>query len=187
MLAWLDLETTGLEPKEDDILEIALMITEDEAIVPGIFAYTSTILPIRKSFQEMEELVQNMHTTSSLWNDVMWFGQTVENVQDEIVYVLQKYDLKNVPLCGSSVHFDRAFLKEHMPRVERLFSYRNVDVSTLKELAIRWGYPVPEKADAHRAGPDILESIEHLNFYRKNMIWPGPELKKSFPGWATVS
>jgi len=111
-----------------------------------------------------------MHTQNGLFEDMQYFGMDVWQAEDRLLSWMDECAVKNQehPMAGSTVSFDRAFLKRHMPRVEAMFHYRNIDVSTVKELARRWKAPMPaRKANAkHRAYADILASIEELTYYR---------------------
>lgn len=197
MLAWVDVETTGLEPKEGCLLEVALVVTDDE-LRPLDEGASLLVAPIFGCMEKMDTFVENMHTKSGLLEEIKRVDETGIPVgrrrrrrRHEVEEALCKYldgytaqtDGKNhrPPMAGSSVHFDRAWLKEHMPKLEAKFSYRNVDVSTLKELWARWkpvGAPVRERGEiAHRAMPDVVASIDELTWYREQWLNPVREIK----------
>ena len=174
-LVWIDLEMSGLNPDVDSILEIAVIITDGslDEIVEGprlvIHAEEGTL-------ENMAPIVREMHGLSGLTKAVQRSTLTTAEAEQLVL----EFVLANVPepgqapLAGSSVHADRAFLRRHMPDLEARFHYRNVDVSTIKELVRRW-YPevlenAPEKGGGHRALADIRESIEELKYYREKVF-----------------
>jgi oligoribonuclease len=173
----MDLEMTGLEPERHVIVEIATLITDDELNVIG----EGPDLVIHASPDEMAQMgdfVTEMHTKSGLIALIESSSTSVADAESATLDFLKEHisEARTVPLCGNSIGTDRRFLQDYMPTLEAFFHYRNVDVSTLKELARRW-YPeilanVPEKDSAHRALDDIRESIAELAFYRANLFRP---------------
>ncbi len=170
-LVWVDLEMTGLEPERDVILEIAVIVTDGELEVleegPDL-----VVRQPEEALAGMAPVVAQMHAHSGL--DVAVRGATVtlaEAEQEVLAFVRRHVPVaRTAPLAGNSISTDRAFLYRHMPELEAYFHYRNVDVSSIKELARRW-YPdakkaAPEKGGGHRALADIRESIEELRYYR---------------------
>jgi oligoribonuclease len=173
----MDLEMTGLEPERHVIVEIATLVTDDQLNIIG----EGPDLVIHASAQQMSEMgdfVTEMHTKSGLIALIEASTVTVADAEAATLEFLKEHisEARSVPLCGNSIGTDRRFLQDYMPTLEAFFHYRNVDVSTLKELARRW-YPeilasVPEKESAHRALDDIRESIAELEFYRANLFRP---------------
>jgi oligoribonuclease len=179
MLAWMDLEMTGLDPNRHVIVEIATLITDDDlqlvAEGPDI-----VIRATEEDLVAMDDVVVNMHTRSGLLPairaseiDLAAAGRaTLEFLQSHIPQA------GSVPLCGNSIGTDRRFLARWLPEIDQFLHYRSIDVSTVKELARRW-YPdalaaQPRKAGSHRAMGDILESVAELAYYRKNIFVPSP-------------
>jgi len=182
MLVWMDLEMTGLEPLRHVIIEIATLITDDNLVViaegPDLVIHASP-----EQMKEMGDFVTEMHTKSGLIDAVNASTVTTQEAEAQTLAFLKEHiaEARTIPLCGNSIGTDRRFLQEYMPTLEEFFHYRNVDVSTLKELARRW-YPevvdaLPEKATAHRALDDILESIAELAHYRDTLFLPAPSTK----------
>lgn len=176
MIAWVDLEATGLDYAYEQILEIGMVITDD---VLNIIAQKSMVLGIRDYLREtMDPFVVEMHNHNGLLEESLQATLNEHQVEQEMLDWCSLY-LKQgeAPLAGSTIHFDRAFIKQNLPDLEKFFHYRNIDVSTLKQLAQRWNESVyvgridnrPERS-AHRAIPDILGSIEELKYYRKNFL-----------------
>lgn len=179
MLAWIDLETTGLEPEKCEILEVALVITDNEL---NEVDAASWVLPAKCSEHESNPFIVKMHTENGLWQEceapeaMRNFG-TRESARSQVAHeVLERLrrwtGMKDGPICGSTIAFDRGFLKRHMPTVEAHFSHRNLDVSVLGELAKLWAPEVWDarpKGGGHRALPDIRGSVELLKYWRKNL------------------
>jgi len=171
---------TGLEPDRHVIVEIATLITDDELNViaegPDLVVSATT-----EQLTEMGTFVTEMHTKSGLLPEILASTVTLSEAETKTLEFLKVHivEPRSVPLCGNSIGTDRRFLQEYMPTLESFLHYRNVDVSTLKELARRW-YPdvvaaIPEKATSHRALDDIRESINELAYYRSTMFRPGNE------------
>lgn len=170
-LVWIDLEMTGLNPLQDAILEIAVVITDNNlnVIAQGpdfIIHQTDEVL------DAMREPVKTIHHVSALSQESRNSSLSVHQAEQQVLEFLQQYcKEKTALLCGNSVWMDKAFLAAHMPTLHAFFNYRIIDVSSLKELAKRW-YPhekfaVEQKSEQHRALKDILESIEELRHYKK--------------------
>ncbi len=177
MLAWMDLEMTGLEPDKHVIVEIATLITDDELRViaegPDLVIHAD-----EEALSRMGDFVTAMHTQSGLLEAIRVSTTTIAEAERATLEFLRQHipEARTVPLSGNSIGTDRRFLQEYMPDLEAHFHYRNVDVSTLKELAKRW-YPDRvgargEKATTHRALDDIRESISELAFYRDQIFLP---------------
>ncbi|WP_336249459.1 oligoribonuclease [Stomatohabitans albus] len=174
-LVWVDLEMTGLEPDTDVILEIAIIVTDgklDQIIEgPNLVIHASDEL-----LDNMPQIVVDMHEASGLTDRVRASTLTVEEAESQVMEWLLQYvpDPNVAPLAGNSVHSDRAFMKKYMPTLEKHVHYRNVDVSTIKELVKRWAPEIaeqePEKVGNHRALGDIRDSIDQLQFYRQRVF-----------------
>ena len=168
-LVWMDLEMTGLSPEHDTILEIATLITNNELEVLA----TGPVFAIHHPepvLRSMDEWNQEHHRASGLVERVTASKTSMAAAEAETLSFVKRYCReRSSPLCGNSVCQDRRFLARHMPLLEAYLHYRNLDVSTVKELVRRW-YPTgpepPEKKHAHIALDDIRESIEELRFYR---------------------
>lgn len=169
-LLWLDLEMTGLDPRTDWVLEIATLVTDGalNVIAEGpdlVIHHPDEVL------EAMNEWCVTHHGASGLTARVKASTiSTAEAEQLTLEFVKQHCPAGTTPLAGNSIHMDRSFLKLHMPTFEGYLHYRNVDVSTVKELARRWSPSVletaPRKSEAHRARDDIFESITELKHYR---------------------
>lgn len=184
MLLWIDTETTGLDPDKDALLEVALVVTTND--LTEVHA-ASWVLPFDQGAHPhpIHEIVQKMHAGNGLWEecarragkdhqDPVGGVAMREHAAREILAELRRWTERGrAPLCGSTVSFDRNFLRRHMPEVEAHFSHRHVDVSTLGELAERL-YPEAwagrPKAEAHRALPDIRHSIKLMEYWRETVL-----------------
>ncbi|HSK91109.1 MAG TPA: oligoribonuclease [Euzebyales bacterium] len=170
-LVWIDLEMTGLDPDRDVIVEIATIVTDGSLDVVEQGPDLVVAAPAA-ALEQMEDVVRRMHTRSGLLEALEHCDRTVAEAEAETLEFVRKHvpDAAVAPLAGNSVHADRMFLRRYMPELEAHLHYRNVDVSTLKEIARRWRPQLleaaPDKSERHRALDDILESIEELRFYR---------------------
>lgn len=179
-LVWIDCEMTGLDLEVDELVEVAVVITDYE-LVPVDPGFTIVIKPDHEALEHMNEFVRSMHTESGLINEIP-NGVSLADAEYQVLeYILRFVPTgQSAPLAGNTIGTDRAFLAKYMPRVDTHLHYRNVDVSTIKELSRRW-YPrvyfnAPVKHGGHRALADILESIRELDYYRKAAFVsaPGP-------------
>ena len=173
-IIWVDLEMTGLDPNKDLILEIAVVVTDgnlSEAIEgPDLVLHAE---PDRLA--EMEQVVSEMHAASGLTVAARQSNLEAGTAEQQVLEFVREHTEPGVaPLAGNSVHVDRAFLAQQMPELEAHLHYRNIDVSTLKELVRRWDpdafAEVPPKAGGHRALADIRESIAELRAYKMLLI-----------------
>ena len=172
-LVWIDLEMTGLDPDTEKIIEIATIVTDASLEVlaegPEIVIHQTT-----EVLAAMDEWNTEQHGRSGLTERVMASACGVEEAEERTLEFLERYvPPQTSPMCGNSICLDRRFLHRFMPRLERFFHYRNLDVSTLKELCLRWA---PEKARRlvkpaeHRAMQDVRGSIAELRFYRDELL-----------------
>ena len=173
-LIWIDLEMTGLDPDAHMIVEIASIVTDNQLNIvaegPDI-----VINQPHAVLSAMEPWSREHHQASGLTDRIKASPYTCAQAETETLAFLSQYCKKgDSPLCGNSIGQDRRFLVKHMPSLEDFFHYRNIDVSTIKELVKRW-YPALsrfEKEKTHLALSDIRESIGELVYYRNNVFLP---------------
>lgn len=172
-LIWLDMEMTGLNPDSDRIIEIAVVVTDGQLNVLA----ESPVLAIHQLdsvLDGMDEWNKSTHARSGLIERVKASTLSETDAEEQMLAFLQEYvPAKTSPMCGNSICQDRRFMARGMPRLEAFFHYRNLDVSTLKELCKRWKPEVARgvvKKGRHQALADILESIEELKYYREHFI-----------------
>ena len=177
-LVWIDCEMTGLNPEADCLVEVAVVITNSELEILDA-GLDVVIKPRPDSWQNMNDFVRNMHTESGLINEVET-GLELEAAEQVILDYIKKFvpNAKEAPLAGNTIGTDRMFLNKYMPALDQHLHYRNIDVSSIKELTRRW-YPrvyfqMPKKDGGHRALADILESIKELRYYRETVMVPAP-------------
>jgi oligoribonuclease len=177
-LVWIDCEMTGLNPEADCLVEVAVVITNSELEILDA-GLDVVIKPRPDSWQNMNDFVRNMHTESGLINEVET-GLEPEAAEQVILDYIKKFvpNAKEAPLAGNTIGTDRMFLNKYMPALDQHLHYRNIDVSSIKELTRRW-YPrvyfqMPKKDGGHRALADILESIQELRYYRETVMVPVP-------------
>ncbi|MCW5222018.1 oligoribonuclease [Verminephrobacter aporrectodeae] len=172
-LVWLDCEMTGLEPETDRLLEIAVVVT-GPGLEPRIEGPVFAIHQPDALLDRMDAWNQGTHGRSGLIDKVKASTVTEEEAERQIIAFLSRYVPKGAaPMCGNSIGQDRRFLVRYMPDLERFFHYRNVDVSTLKELAKRWkpqAYTSFKKTRRHTALADVHESIDELAHYRAHLL-----------------
>jgi len=172
-LVWLDCEMTGLEPERERIIEIAVVVTG-----PKLECRTEgPVLVIHQSNEQLDKMDawnKGTHGKSGLIDKVKVSTLTEEEAETELLSFLARYvPKKTSPMCGNSVGQDRRFLVKYMPKLEAFFHYRNLDVSTLKELSKRWRpevYASFKKQQRHTALADVHESIDELEHYRKHFL-----------------
>ena len=171
-LIWIDLEMTGLDPDTDSILEIATVITDKDLNVLAEGPEFAIGHPLAR-LEAMDDWNRNQHRKSGLWQRVLDSHTTLQAAENDTVnFLLQHVSQGKSPICGNSICQDRRFLHRLMPRLERFFHYRNLDVSTLKELARRWAPEVSRafsKESSHTALSDVRDSIAELRHYRLYM------------------
>ncbi len=171
-LIWIDLEMTGLDTDNDSIIEIATVVTDAQLNIladgPSL-AITHDLATL----EAMDDWNRNQHRKSGLWQRVLTEGVTMREAELRTIAFLQNWvGPKASPMCGNSICQDRRFMHRCMPELERFFHYRNLDVSTLKELAKRWAPHIMagiHKESAHTALSDVRDSITELRHYRRHM------------------
>lgn len=178
MLVWIDCEMTGLDLAHDGLIEVAALVTDGDLVVQGE-GVDVVIRPEPAWLDHMNDFVRGMHTHSGLI-DELDSGMTMDQAQQTVLDYVRTFvpEPRTAPLAGNTIGTDRAFLAKDMPELEQYVHYRNVDVSSLKELARRW-YPTafrhtPVKQGNHRALADIQESIEELHYWREALMVPAP-------------
>ena len=175
MLAWMDLEMTGLDASRHVIVEVATVITDDDlqtiAEGPDIVVHATP-----EELEGMDAVVRSMHTRSGLLTAIEASPVSLAEAGEQTLAFLRAHiaEPRSVPLCGNSIGTDRRFLAAQLPDVENFLHYRSIDVSSVKELCRRWFPDVladaPPKKEAHRALEDIRESIAELAYYRSKIF-----------------
>jgi oligoribonuclease len=172
-LVWIDLEMTGLDPDKDRIIEVAIVVTDSHLKVLA----EAPVLVVHQPDEvlgAMDKWNSSTHARSGLTDKVRASALDEAAVEQQLVAFLAQYVPGNAsPMCGNSICQDRRFLARHMPRLEAYFHYRNLDVSTVKELARRWKPEIAKgliKQSKHEALADIYESIDELKYYRDNFL-----------------
>eukprot|EP01114_Cavostelium_apophysatum_P003843 TRINITY_DN13982_c0_g1_i1.p1 TRINITY_DN13982_c0_g1~~TRINITY_DN13982_c0_g1_i1.p1 ORF type:complete len:195 (-),score=57.32 TRINITY_DN13982_c0_g1_i1:534-1118(-) len=172
-LVWLDMEMTGLDPDNDRIIEVAVVVTDPDLniIAEGpVFAIHQS----DETLDKMDNWNKGTHGKSGLIDRVKASTVTEAQAEQELIAFLKKYVPANKsPMCGNSICQDRRFMARGMPKLEAFFHYRNLDVSTLQELCRRWKPELAsgfKKHQKHTALADIVESIEELRYYREHFI-----------------
>jgi oligoribonuclease len=172
-LVWVDMEMTGLEPETDRIIEVAIIVTDMHLN----FLAEGPVFAIHQSdetLDKMDNWNKGTHGRSGLTERVKASTITEEFAEAELIAFLKKWvPAGKAPMCGNTIGQDRRFMVKYMPKLEAFFHYRNIDVSTLKELCKRWKPEIVggfKKHQKHTALADIIESIEELRYYRQHFI-----------------
>lgn len=172
-LVWMDLEMTGLDPEDNVIIEIATIITDDQL---NVVAEGPVIAVHQPNFEldKMDDWNVKTHNGSGLVERVKSSTVSMADAEKQTIeFIAQHVKKGHSPLCGNSIHQNRRFLVKQMPLLEEFVHYRNIDVSTLKELAKRWKpsiLPGFKKSGSHKALDDILESIAEMKYYREHFL-----------------
>lgn len=172
-LVWLDCEMTGLDPDKERIIEIAVVVTGPQ-LTPRIEGPVLVIHQSDELLDQMDNWNKGTHGRSGLIAKVKASSVTEADAEKELLVFLAKYLPKGTsPLCGNTISQDRRFLVKYMPKLEAFLHYRNIDVSTFKELAKRWRpevYSAFKKQQSHTALADVHESIDELEYYRTHFL-----------------
>ena len=177
-MVWADCEMTGLDLGADALIEVAALVTDAELNVLGE-GVDVIIKPSDEALTQMGDFVRTMHTSSGLLEQLAG-GLTMAEAEERVLDYVREFvaEPRKAPLAGNTIGTDRAFLARDMPTFEGHVHYRNVDVSSVKELARRWFprayYAAPAKSGNHRALADVQESIEELRYYRDAVFVPRP-------------
>ncbi|WP_197677405.1 oligoribonuclease [Friedmanniella luteola] len=178
MMVWADCEMTGLDLGGDALIEVAALVTDGELNVLGE-GVDVIIKPSDEALEQMGDFVRTMHSSSGLLEQLAG-GLTMAEAEERVLAYVREFvpEPRKAPLAGNTIGTDRAFLARDMPAFEGHVHYRNVDVSSIKELARRWFprayYSSPAKSGNHRALADVQESIEELRYYRDAVFVPRP-------------
>ena len=172
-LVWIDLEMTGLSPENDRIIEIATIVTDAHLNILEEGPVMAISQPLKR-LAEMDDWNTRTHTESGLVNRVKESQIDERQAELETIKFISKFVPGNhSPLCGNSICQDRRFLARYMPELESYLHYRNLDVTSIKELVVRWRPELAagfKKNNTHKALDDIRESIEELKYYRRTFI-----------------
>lgn len=177
-LVWIDCEMTGLDLANDALVEVAALVTDSDLNVLGQ-GVDIIIKPTDEALAQMGDFVREMHTKSGLLEELAG-GTTMREAEEQVLAYIREHVpvARKAPLAGNTIGTDRMFLARDMPELEGWVHYRNVDVSSIKELSRRWFpkayYHSPAKSGNHRALADIQESIEELRYYREAVFVPAP-------------
>jgi len=191
-LVWIDCEMTGLDLQIDELVEVAVVIT-DYNLVPVDPGFNIVIKPDQTAWDHMGDFVREMHSASGLIEEIP-HGKSLAEAEYEVLEYILKFvpGAQSAPLAGNTIGTDRMFLAKYMPRVDSHLHYRSVDVSSIKELTRHWFpriyFSAPPKNGGHRALADILESIRELEYYRgvAFVAEPGPTSEQAQAASATV-
>jgi oligoribonuclease len=185
-LVWIDCEMTGLDVEKDSLVEIAVLVTDSELNILDESGLSVVITPRPESLSQMGDFVTQMHEESGLL-PLLAEGLDIADAETKILDYVKSFapEVRTAPLAGNSIGTDRMFLNRYMPKLDAHLHYRNIDVSSIKELTRRWFpkvyFQLPKKSGGHRALADIRESIAELRYYRQTVFvpQPGPESEEA--------
>ncbi len=172
-LVWLDMEMTGLNPDSDKIIEVAMIVTDKDL---NVLAQSPVYVVHQHDniLNNMDAWNTSTHTRTGLVDKVKASRLSEGQVEEALIQFMSVWVApQTAPMCGNTIHQDRRFMARWMPKLEHYFHYRNMDVSTLKELAKRWKPEILKgivKKGSHQALDDIIESIEEMKYYRAHFI-----------------
>lgn len=176
-IVWIDCEMTGLDPEIDELVEVAVIVT-DYDLTPMDDGFQIVIAPSDRALQNMNDFVTAMHTSSGLITELA-DGVDLAEAQQQILAYIQRFVAlpRTAVVGGNSIGTDRMFIHKYLPLVDEFVHYRSIDVSSIKELSRRWFprayFQSPEKNGGHRALADIRESIRELDYYRSAVFVNG--------------
>ncbi|HKY74831.1 MAG TPA: oligoribonuclease [Acidimicrobiia bacterium] len=176
VLVWMDLEMTGLDVEKDVVVEIAVLATTATTLEPLDAGLSVVVAQPPEVLAGMSDFVRQMHERSGLLVEIETNGIPLEEAGRKTLEYIKGHvpEPRTVPLCGNSIGMDRRFLDRYLPEIEEHLHYRSIDVSSIKELCRRWYREPftarPEKAEDHRALPDIRASIVELRYYRETIF-----------------
>jgi oligoribonuclease len=185
-LVWIDCEMTGLDVEKDSLVEIAVLVTDSELNILDESGLSVVIKPRPESLSQMGDFVTQMHEESGLL-PLLAEGLDIADAETKVLDYVKSFapEVRTAPLAGNSIGTDRMFLNRYMPKLDAHLHYRNIDVSSIKELTRRWFpkvyFQLPKKSGGHRALADIRESIAELRYYRQTVFvpQPGPESEEA--------
>lgn len=171
-LVWIDIETTGLNLKKDKLIQIAVLVTDINLNLLDDKGYVGYVRITDEDISLMDDFVKDMHTKNGLIEICKRSKLSLEDIDRESTEYISKFvNVKEAPLCGNSIAFDRSFIEYHMPLLTDYLHYRNIDVSTVKQLSNIWKNDVYKKVEStHEALDDIRQSIEELKYYRSKIF-----------------
>lgn len=171
-LVWIDLETTGLSIKKDKIIEIGVLVTDTQLNILDKGGYVGYVNITDEDISQMVDIVKDMHSKNGIIEMCKKSSFKIEDIDKGAVEYISKYVQRSeAPLCGNSIAFDRSFIEYSMPLLADYLHYRNIDVSTIKQLSQIWKNDIYIKKDAsHEALDDIRQSIEELKYYKSKIF-----------------
>lgn len=171
-LVWIDLETTGLSLKKDKIIEIGILVTDTQLNIMDRKGYVGFVHIDNEDIDLMDNIVKKMHTKNGVIERCKDSSLSIMDIdKDAVEYISRFVDRNEAPLCGNNIAFDRSFIEYNMPLLKDYLHYRNIDVTTIKQLSQIWREDVYEKEDSvHEALDDIRQSIEELQYYKKKIF-----------------
>lgn len=171
-LVWIDLETTGLSLKKDKIIEIGILVTDTQLNLLDDSGYVGYVKITEEDVSQMNDIVKEMHTKNGLIEKCKKSLLTVKDIDKGAVEYITKFvQRKEAPLCGNNIAFDRSFIEYNMPLLTDYIHYRNIDVTSIKQLSKIWRNDIYIKKDStHEALDDIKESVEELRYYKTKIF-----------------